>query len=331
MNRKITGEKLPDMQKSSSGFPQIAINKVGVRNIKVPFILDTKNPINGGKNFYTIATVSSYCDLVSGLKGINMSRISRTINEILDGKGSGFTNLNKFVKALQRAHGTNRIWIKAAFDYVYKTQTPMSEIDSYEPVKVIFESSLIDGQIKDYITIKTMEMSLCPCSKEMSLLINNLSDSEKQELNGIHNKLSPNLISKIYSAGYGAHNQKSEIDVKVEIKRDENEYVWIEDIVDIIRESSSCPTWSTLKREDEKYVTEASYMGSYIDDEKKLITVENSGPKFVEDISRNIAERLNKKLDKQINDYCIVVNNHESIHSENITATSVLTANRELK
>ncbi len=67
------------------------------------------------------------------------------------------------------------------------------------------------------------------------------------------------------TAGYGAHNQKSEIDIKVDVNLDNK--IWIEDLVDICKYASSCATYSTLKRGDEKYVTEASYMGKYIDND----------------------------------------------------------------
>jgi GTP cyclohydrolase I len=320
-------KELPDVQQSVNGFPKLALYKVGVRNIKIPFRVKQKGT---NEQFTTIATVSSYCSLSENIKGINMSRISRTISDVLSKNEWGFDNLNEFVTELQKAHDTNNIWIKAKFDYIYKTLTPITKIPSFEPLQITFESLLKDGVIKNYISIETVEMSLCPCSKEMSLLVNNLTEDEQKELEywaAETNSLS--LYDKITKAGFGAHNQKSIINVKVEINRFQNEIIWIEDLVEIIQKSVSSPTWSTLKRPDEKYVTEVSYMGSYIDENGKFVEV-GGGPKFVEDIGREIAEKLNNELDRRILDYCVVVNNQESIHSDNIVATSVVTANRSL-
>jgi GTP cyclohydrolase FolE2 len=70
-------------------------------------------------------------------------------------------------------------------------------------------------------------------------------------------------------------------------------------------------------------------MGGYYDENYNFIET-NGGPMFVEDITRNIATELNNYLDKTIFDYTIIVNNQESIHSDNIMATAVKTAGRRL-
>lgn len=170
-------------------------------------------------------------------------------------------------------------------------------------------------------------MSLCPCSKEMSLLKNNLTNEEYNQLHQAN--ISENLYHKILEAGFGAHNQKSEIEITVDVNL--NNKIWIEDLVEISKKASSCSTYSVLKRGDEKYVTEASYMGKFIDSKGNFVqTEQNDGPKFVEDITRDCAYYLDKHLDKQINDYIIIVNNEESIHSQDIYATAVKTAGRQL-
>jgi GTP cyclohydrolase I len=161
----------------------------------------------------------------------------------------------------------------------------------------------------------------------MSLLKNNLTPEELEQLHQVN--LSDRLYEKILAAGYGAHNQKSEIQITVDVNI--NNKIWIEDLVDISKKASSCATFSVLKRGDEKYVTESSYMGKYINSKGQMIsTQQNDGPKFVEDIARDCAYYLNSYLDNQINDYLIVVNNEESIHSQDIYATAVKTAGRQL-
>ena len=313
---------MPDVQKQTKGFHKIPIQKVGVRNIEIPFSIPTIN----GEIFNTYALVSSYCDLVEDIKGINMSRISRTINKVLNNNKNGFTNLNDFVYELKKAHKTNHIFIRAKFNYIIKVKSPITELDSYEPTIVIFESILEDNKLKNYLTVRTTEMSLCPCSKEMSLLVNNITDEELLSLN----TLQDGLRTKILNSGFGAHNQKSNIEVKIELNKENDKIYWIEDLINTIKKSSSCPTFTTLKRPDEKYITEVSYMGGYYKD-NKFIKVEGSGPKFVEDIARDISEKLNKELNERILDYLIVVNNEESIHSSNITATAILNAGINLK
>ena len=322
---------LPDMQKSKDGFYKKSISKVGVRNMKVPFIIDRKNG-DYENRFHTIANISSYCNLDATTKGINMSRISRTINEVLS-MNSAITGLENFVKQLRDSHGADDVYIKAEFPYIFHTNTPITNILSAEPFNVTMESKLVGEEIHNYLSIETVEMSLCPCSKEMSLLINNLTEVERTALVNATDKLTwPNsLTDKIIRSGFGAHNQKSIINIKVELADGELENrMWLEDLVQIAKNAASCPTWSTLKRPDEKYVTEVSYMGGYYDGNHKLVEVPGNGPKFVEDIARDAANSLDELLDSKIKDYVIVVRNSESIHSSDIEAVAVLRAGREL-
>lgn len=298
---------LPDIQKSTEGFNKIAINKVGVRNIRIPMNIKTKN--NTIQN--TLVFVSSYCNLVEDVKGINMSRISRTLLDGLNDSQDGIYDLSHFAYKLQQAHNTDDIYIKAKFNYLVYKESPVTKIGFQEPIEVILESVLKGESLNNFLTVKVAGMSLCPCSKEMSMLKHTLNENDIQE---ISSKVSSEVQDKIWEAGLGAHNQLSILEIKVRIDNSLINKLWIEDIVSIADQSFSSPVFSVLKREDEKWVTEKSYLN----------------PKFVEDITRDVAFQLNEHLDKSISDYVIVCNNQESIHNE-MLATAILTAGRGLK
>jgi GTP cyclohydrolase I len=108
--------------------------------------------------------------------------------------------------------------------------------------------------------------SLCPCSKKIS---------ER-----------------------GAHNQRSHVTVTART----NDFVWIEEIVDLIEKQASSELYGLLKRPDEKYVTERAY----------------DNPKFVEDMVRDVAARLN--ADHRIDGYILESENFESIHNHSAYA-----------
>ena len=96
----------------------------------------------------------------------------------------------------------------------------------------------------------------------------------------------------------GAHNQRSHVTVSAHI----NTFVWIEDIIDVFENVASCQLYGLLKRPDEKFVTEAAY----------------DNPKFVEDMVRDIAAKLNK--DARIDGYTVESENFESIHNHSAYA-----------
>ena len=97
---------------------------------------------------------------------------------------------------------------------------------------------------------------------------------------------------------YGAHNQRSHVTIRVELK---DEIEWI-DLVRFAEESASSEIWPMLKRADEKWVTERAY----------------ENPKFVEDLVRDVALRLN--ADARIGRYIVEVENFESIHAHSAYA-----------
>ena len=97
---------------------------------------------------------------------------------------------------------------------------------------------------------------------------------------------------------YGAHNQRGIATVQIRSQ----EIVWIEDVIAWCEASGSSEMYSLLKREDEKAVTERAY----------------ENPVFVEDLVRNIAEKLN--LQPEISWYKVEAENQESIHNHNAYA-----------
>lgn len=97
---------------------------------------------------------------------------------------------------------------------------------------------------------------------------------------------------------YGAHNQRSHVTLTVLA----SSFIWIEDLIDVVEEEASCEIFGLLKRPDEKFVTERAY----------------DNPKFVEDIVRDIAARLND--DDRIQSYTVESENFESIHNHSAYA-----------
>jgi GTP cyclohydrolase I len=104
---------------------------------------------------------------------------------------------------------------------------------------------------------------------------------------------------------YGAHNQRGHINIEVRgtPREDGNpELIWIEELIGVAEESASAPVYALLKRSDERHVTMQAY----------------DKPVFVEDMVRNVAQRL--KSDQRIAWFRVVVVNQESIHNHNAFA-----------
>jgi GTP cyclohydrolase I len=97
---------------------------------------------------------------------------------------------------------------------------------------------------------------------------------------------------------YGAHNQRSHITISAKIR----DHIWIEELIQMAEQEASSELFGILKRPDEKYVTERAY----------------DNPKFVEDMVRDIAVRLNKE--ERVLAYVVESENFESIHNHSAYA-----------
>ncbi|TCT19522.1 GTP cyclohydrolase FolE2 [Thiobaca trueperi] len=103
--------------------------------------------------------------------------------------------------------------------------------------------------------------------------------------------------SKEISA-YGAHNQRSHVTVRVQT----DGFIWLEELIELVEREASSELFGLLKRPDEKFVTERAY----------------NNPKFVEDMVRDVASRLNE--DRRILAYVVEAENFESIHNHSAYA-----------
>jgi GTP cyclohydrolase IB len=97
---------------------------------------------------------------------------------------------------------------------------------------------------------------------------------------------------------YGAHNQRSHVTIKAKLRT----HMWIEELIEVAESEASSELYGILKRPDEKYVTERAY----------------DNPKFVEDMVRDVATRLN--ADDRIAAYVVESENFESIHNHSAYA-----------
>ena len=96
----------------------------------------------------------------------------------------------------------------------------------------------------------------------------------------------------------GAHSQRADIRLSLRLKA----FNWLEEFIEMAELSASSPTYPLLKREDEKFVTEQAF----------------ANPCFVEDVVRNVAERLEKN--PQVRWFRVEVESYESIHAHNAYA-----------
>ena len=104
---------------------------------------------------------------------------------------------------------------------------------------------------------------------------------------------------------YGAHNQRGIITLQVKSTLDADgrpNLIWLEELIALAESCASSPVFPLLKREDERHVTMRAY----------------ENPVFVEDMARNVAEKL--QSDERVAWFSVHAENFESIHNHSAFA-----------
>ncbi len=251
--------EIADVQ-SSEDTRHIAINKVGIKDIRHP--VRVKDRSDGDQ--HTIANFNMYVNLPHNFKGTHMSRFVEILNS--HDKEISVESFKDMLSEMAQKLEARSGHIEMNFPYFISKQAPVSGVQSLMDYDVTLIGEIHDGTPTMYIKVVVPVTSLCPCSKKIS--------------------------------DRGAHNQRSHVTVQVRT----NGFVWIEEIIELVEQEASCELFGLLKRPDEKHVTERAY----------------DNPKFVEDMVRDVAVRLNR--DDRFSAYVVESENFESIHNHSAYA-----------
>ena len=245
-------------------------NKADTRQIPIDKvgIKGIKHPVrvldrSGGEQ-HTIAEFNMYVNLPHNFKGTHMSRFVQILNEYE--REISVKSFNDMLEKMADRLEADSGHIEMAFPYFVKKTAPVSGVESLLDYQVTFRGEINNNEARTDVMVLVPVTSLCPCSKSIS--------------------------------EYGAHNQRSHITISVRIK----DFVWVEELIEMVEQQASCELYGLLKRPDEKYVTERAY----------------DNPKFVEDLVRDIATQLNN--DDRIDAYTVESENFESIHNHSAYA-----------
>ncbi len=143
-----------------------------------------------------------------------------------------------------------------------------------------------------------------PVSRERSMMryaceyIGEVSDQRQHFYVGIEVPILTVCPCSLEISERGAHNQRGIVALKLLF----NKFFWIEDIIRLVEQSGSSEVFTLLKREDEKYITEQAF----------------NRPRFVEDVVREVTQKLEQTGDFRW--FSVEAENFESIHNHSAYA-----------
>ena len=152
---------IPDVQ-NSADTRHIAINKVGIKSIRHPIMVQDKS--TGVQ--HTIAMFNMYVGLPHNFKGTHMSRFVEILNshEREISVENFPTMLRDMVVKLEAVTGH----IEMNFPYFINKAAPISGVQSLMDYDVTLIGDICHGEIASTIKVVVPVTSLCPCSKKIS-------------------------------------------------------------------------------------------------------------------------------------------------------------------
>ena len=281
---------LPDVQSSPSQ-SNFKLTRVGVTGVKK--LVNIKRP--GRKtSIPLIVKMDLFVDLPAFQKGSHMSRNLELVSYIIDENlQKPVSDLESFcaqtAKLLLKKHDYATFSeVKAEADYFLERIYPSGK-KGLEPYKLVAEArAKANGEIKKLIGVRVIGMTACPCAREVIKTIGKYNDKD----------IPP------------THNQRNITTLLIEVPGD-NKSVDANDLIDIVEQSFSSPTYGILKRKEEG----------------QLVFNAHKNPKFVEDVVRDILSAILKKYKNLPDDVMVVVRSEseESIHKHNAFAERVTT------
>lgn len=245
---------------------EIPLQKVGIKGLKYPVhVLDRDHKIQ-----HTNATVNLYVNLPKHFKGTHMSRFIEVFH--LHRESLSMPHFLDMLEEIRISLEAARAYGEMAFTFFLEKTAPVSLQCAMMSYECSFEGMVSDGSVSHsparsfFVSVAVPVQTVCPCSKAISV--------------------------------YGAHNQRGIVRVKLEL----GPFFWLEDLIDLIEKCASSAVYSLLKREDEKYVTEAAY----------------DNPKFVEDVVRDVYLAIPRLGNFPW--YSVETENFESIHNHSAFA-----------
>ncbi|MDU4959760.1 MAG: GTP cyclohydrolase FolE2 [Sporomusaceae bacterium] len=206
---------------SSNDARGIAIQKVGVTDVHLPFQIKTQ----AGAFQSVLARIRLTVDLLKEYKGTHMSRFIEALFAWSQ-KPVSYREIEQLLNDVLQRLDARRAGVCIQFKYFIEKTAPVTGLKSILDYDCSFSGQLIQGERLAFtLGLAVPFTSLCPCSKEI--------------------------------ADYGAHNQRGVM--RVQLRQRPGKFIWIEELVALLEQQASCPVFPLLKREDEKYVTEKAY------------------------------------------------------------------------
>lgn len=271
------------------------LTRVGVTGVKKP--IHVRRP---HKTTALSADFDIYVDLPATMKGSHLSRNLEVVSEIVEESVrepvTSLEDLSADIarRLLERHDYANMSEVRTRAEYFLERRTPLGKptTERYDLLAGAVAQRGSSVTVTKSIGVEVVGMTACPCA--METIRHNLGQE------GRSGEEAPPVIT---------HNQRNRTKLLLEVPPGQE--IEADDLIDLVEESLSSPTYEILKRGDEAEVVQRAH----------------EHPRFVEDVVREILALLLKRYATFPPEARVWVTSEseESIHKHNALAERVTT------
>lgn len=293
---------MPDIAHSADALETGRLDWVGMGNIELPILFETKG--------LAPCTVSAKVDAFVSLddehaKGIHMSRLYLALDELSSDATLTPSSISKLLDAFIVSHEglSHSAKVEFSFELLLRRKSLLSGKQGWKGYPVKIQAQTLNGKRTIELNVDVTYSSTCPCSAALARqLIQQAFDAKFNGQPLQHNDVLAWLGT---TDGIVAtpHSQRSIANIKVQLC-DKSQNFDVIELIDAVEDTLKTPVQAAVKREDEQ----------------EFARLNGQNLMFCEDAARKLKALLTL-LDYQ--DFAIRINHYESLHAHDAVAVAV--------
>jgi len=295
---------MPDVASKHKAHSSSVLDWVGMSEIEMPVVVEGPHH----RDLQVSAKVQAFVNLNDpDAKGIHMSRLYLSLDEVLGERRLNGFSLHSVLKAFSKSHEklSDSAHVEFSFDYLVRRPALKTDYAGWKGYPVKVAGTVLEDKLALEMSVSIPYSSTCPCS---AALARQLIQKQFEEDFGGQQTLNADEVLNWLGTEQGImatpHSQRSYAQIKINLGEWKGEFP-ILTLIDRAESVLKTPVQTAVKRSDEQ----------------EFARLNGQNLMFCEDAARRIKGALDSVPEYQ--DYWVRVNHLESLHAHDAVAVAV--------
>ncbi len=294
---------MPDVASKQISHNSALLDWVGMSDIEMPVVVEGPHQ----RDLQVSARVQAFVNLINPeAKGIHMSRLYLSLEQVLGEHRLNGCALNKLLKTFSKSHLhlSDQAYVEFSFDYLVRRPALKTDFSGWKGYPVKIAATLKNEEINLELSVNIPYSSTCPCSAALARqLIQKQFNEDFSQKSTLDREQVIEWLGSEKGIVATPHSQRSYAQIKINLGH------WVDEIpiltlIDRVESVLKTSVQTVVKRADEQ----------------EFARLNGQNPMFVEDAARKIKAAMEQVPEYQ--DFLIRVNHLESLHAHDAVAVT---------